>query len=183
MKKLLFSFLTIGLVSIGAFTATRAYFSDQATVLGNSITTGKVDIDLRGPVAQKIDIPNLMPGVWTDPIKLEIFNKSDSYPVKYKFNSQDPTETITGLYWKINVRVRHTFAGTANPEAWPVVYDGMLKDLQVFSSSSISEVLNPNNTHVYYFEFQLDPTAGNTYQNGSATFDLYVNAIQKEANW
>lgn len=48
MKKLLFSFLAIGLVSIGAFAATRAYFSDQATILGNQITTGFLEIDLDG---------------------------------------------------------------------------------------------------------------------------------------
>lgn len=48
MKKLLFSFLAIGLVSIGAFAATRAYFSDQATILENQITTGFLEIDLDG---------------------------------------------------------------------------------------------------------------------------------------
>lgn len=46
MKRLLLSILAIGVVSIGAFTATRAYFTDQDQVLGNQITTGFLEISL-----------------------------------------------------------------------------------------------------------------------------------------
>ena len=183
MKRLILSVLTIGMVSVTAFAATRAYFSDQATILGNTITTGKVDIVLRGEVADTIHLTNVMPGVWTTPKVLEIYNLADSYPIKYKFQDTYVSQSVGGLYNMINVTVRHTHAGTANPANWPVVYQGKLADLGVLSSQSISEVLGVNTTHVYYFQFQLDSTAGNTFQNQSATFDIVVDAIQQEATW
>jgi predicted ribosomally synthesized peptide with SipW-like signal peptide len=44
MKKILLSLLTIALVSIVAVGATRAYFSDTETSVGNSFTAGTLDL-------------------------------------------------------------------------------------------------------------------------------------------
>ncbi|OGM76419.1 hypothetical protein A2210_00220 [Candidatus Woesebacteria bacterium RIFOXYA1_FULL_40_18] len=46
MKKILFSLLTIGVVAVVAVLGTKAYFSDQEQVLGNTISTGTITIDL-----------------------------------------------------------------------------------------------------------------------------------------
>ncbi len=183
MKKLLLSVFAIGVVSLAAFGATRAYFSDQDTVLGNTITTGKVDIDLRGTASTTFHLTGLMPGVWTQPMQLEIYNLGNSYPVKYRMTDRFVSNTVPNFYNKINLRVRHTYAGTENPAEWPVKFTGKLADLSLDSSSSISEILGSNITHVYYLEFQLDPSTGNSYMGASATFDLLVDAIQQEASW
>lgn len=46
MKKILLSILTIGVVATVAFLGTKAYFSDEEQVLGNTISTGTITIDL-----------------------------------------------------------------------------------------------------------------------------------------
>ncbi len=183
MKKLLLSIFAIGLVSLVAFGATRAYFSDQEQILGNTITTGKVDIDLRNTASSTFHLTGLMPGIWTQPMELDIYNLSDSHPVKYRITDRFVSDTIPNFYNMINVTVRHTNAGTSNPEEWPVVFTGKLGDLSLYSSSSISEILGTNITHVYYLQFQLDPSTNNTYMGGTATFDILVDAIQQEATW
>jgi len=80
MKKLLLSVFAIGLVSLVAFGATRAYFSDQEQILGNSIQTGTLKIELndfgRSPYQFSMNFPisNLQPGVstrWISPNGLE----------------------------------------------------------------------------------------------------------------
>lgn len=70
MKRLLLSILSIGLVSVGTFAATSAYFSDQEQVLGNTITTSIVNISWdqsRSIYGGGMNFPiNLMPGTSTD---------------------------------------------------------------------------------------------------------------------
>ena len=45
-KKILFSFLTIGVVSVAAIGATRAFFSDTETSTGNTFTAGEIDLKI-----------------------------------------------------------------------------------------------------------------------------------------
>jgi predicted ribosomally synthesized peptide with SipW-like signal peptide len=73
MKKILLSFMIIGVVAVVAFGATRAYFSDTDAVLGNTITTGSLGFTLRANRAQgdrwALHFPvELMPGSNTDNI-------------------------------------------------------------------------------------------------------------------
>jgi len=46
MKKIILSLAIIGVVSIGAIGATRAYFSDTATISGNTFTSGTLDLQI-----------------------------------------------------------------------------------------------------------------------------------------
>jgi len=106
MKRLLLSILVIGVVSLGAFAATRAYFSDQETVLGNNITTGFLEINLDGLGGSiyhnSMRFPqNLAPGMstkWTSPsggdriLGLEIkvapgSMKPNHYEAEFVFNN------------------------------------------------------------------------------------------------
>lgn len=47
MKKVFKSLLLIGLVSLVGYGASRAYFTDEKSVLGNTVTTGTIKIDLK----------------------------------------------------------------------------------------------------------------------------------------
>jgi predicted ribosomally synthesized peptide with SipW-like signal peptide len=181
MKRLILSVLTIGLVSVSAFAATRAYFTDQATVLGNTIETGKVDFRLTGTASQTFTLDNMLPGEWTAPMELNVYNELSTTPIKYRFYDRFVSEDVAGLYDKMNVVVRHTFAGTPNPASWPVIYSGTLGNLYVDSTTTsgiISSSLGVNITHVFYLQFQLDPSANNTYQNTSAVFDIVADGTQ-----
>ncbi len=181
MTKITKSLVMIALVAVLAIGATGAYFTDQETVAGNTFTAGQVDIDIRGACSTPQNFTNMAPGVWTAPCHYEIYNLANSLPVKYRFYNSKVSESVAGYYNKLNVIVRHTHAGTANPGSWPIVYQGQLKNLLVDSTTTsgiISTSLGTNITHVYYMEFQLDPSTGNAYQAATATADFIFDATQ-----
>jgi predicted ribosomally synthesized peptide with SipW-like signal peptide len=185
MKRLLISALIVLGVGTFAIGATLAFFTDQEEVLGNTIQTGSLDFDLRGDASTTFTLTNLVPGGdFTTPMRLDVYNQNtpvSTVPIKYRFYDRFGTESVSGLYNKMNVIVRHTFAGTSNPEAWPIVYQGKLKNMVVDSTSTpgvIASTLGVNITHVYYLQFQLDSSAGNQYQNANATFDIVADATQ-----
>jgi predicted ribosomally synthesized peptide with SipW-like signal peptide len=181
MKRLILSILMIGLVSVVAFGATRAYFTDQETVLGNRIESGKVDFKLTGPASHTFTLENMLPGEWTEPMLLNVYNQLSTTPIKYKFYDRFVSQDEPGFYDKVNIIVRHTHAGTEDPANWPKVYEGKLKDLYVDSTSTsgiISPSLGVNITHVFYLQFQLDPSTGNKYQNKTAVFDIVADGTQ-----
>lgn len=182
MLKIAKSLLTIIAVAAIATGATGAYFTDQVTVANNQFTAGtKVDIDIRGAGATAQTFANMAPGVWTAPVEYQIYNLADSLPVKYKFQDGKVSESVPGFYNKINVRVRHTHAGTANPESWPIVYTGLLTNLNITSTGTpgiISPTLGSNITHVFYLEYQLDGSTGNTFQGATAVANLVFDATQ-----
>ncbi len=182
MIRIIKSLLTIVAVGAIATGATGAYFTDQVTVANNHFTAGtKVDIDIRGAGATAQTFANMAPGVWTAPVEYQIYNLADSLPVKYRFQDNRVSESMSGFYDKINVRVRHTFAGTSNPEAWPVVFSGPLKNLSITSNVTagiISPTLGSNITHVYYLEYQLSSSTGNEYRDATAVADIVFDATQ-----
>ena len=69
MKKILLSLLTIALVATVAVGATRAYFSDTETSVGNSITAGTLDLKVGGqddPTVAHITLTSIVPAApWT----------------------------------------------------------------------------------------------------------------------
>lgn len=69
MKKILLSLLTIALVSVVAVGATRAYFSDTETSVGNTIAAGTLDLKVGGqddPIVAHITQTNIKPAApWT----------------------------------------------------------------------------------------------------------------------
>ncbi len=101
--------------------------------------------------------------------------------MKYRITEAFTSQSVGGLYQLLNVRVRHTFCGTPTPSGWPIVYNGALQGFDVNSiDDAISDTLGINITHCYYFEFQLDDSAGNAYQNQTVAFDLVFDATQPQ---
>lgn len=192
MKKLLLSLLTVGLVSAVAIGATRAYFTDQEVLGTNSISTGKLDVELRGDYTDGIIIPvdttqtfegGLVPGSEFGPYAITVYNKGwgeSTVPVKYGW-----TPRFTGgsgmLYNKIDVAVREGNCDWID-DAWfegdGYLYQGALKDMPTNLSS-----LNPlgvNISRCTWFYFSLPTDAGNAYQGLNTQFDLVLNATQVE---
>lgn len=178
--------LIAGVMAMGAI-GSGAWFTDQEVVSPNTITAGKLDIKINaeGGSTLPITLSDLEPGAWADPISLGVYNQNtplSTMAVKYRFYDAGGSGSVAGFYGKINVRAAHTFAGT--PGNWCespslVKYEGPLKDLLVESpTDAISPSLAVNNTHVWQLCFQVDSSAGNTFQGASATFDLVFDATQ-----
>jgi predicted ribosomally synthesized peptide with SipW-like signal peptide len=65
MKKILLSLLTVGLVSVSVFGATRSVFTDTEQVLGNTFTAGSLDLKVNGQdgeITADISAENMLPG-------------------------------------------------------------------------------------------------------------------------
>jgi predicted ribosomally synthesized peptide with SipW-like signal peptide len=190
MKKILMSILTIAIVSVVAVGFTKAYFTDTQAVTDNTLTAGKVNIDVRPGTPMNILLDTtqsfkggLVPGQY-DPTLFEVnvYNQGwgvSTIPVKYRFTTEFVSQSVGGYWDLLWVKVHHTYAGTPNPASWPVVYEGLLKNLNLNSvDNAIADFIDPNITHVYYFEYGLDSTTGNIYQGANAKFNLRVDATQ-----
>lgn len=190
MKKILYSLVMIAAVSAVAIGATRAYFTDQEVLSDNVLAAGKVDIDLRGDGPMEILLGTdqyfqggLVPGEYSpDLFEMIVYNQGwgvSTIPVKYRFRTEFVDQSVPGYWELLRVRVRHNFAGSPDPANWPIVYQGSLNNLSVNSiDNAIADYLDPNISHVYYFEFGLSSSAGNVYQGASADFRIVVDATQ-----
>lgn len=182
--------LVVAVLAFGAV-GSGAWFSSTATLDNNTLAAGtlKVTITQEGSQALPFHLTNLEPGTWV-PVPLVALgafnnpNPASTLPCKYQlsFTGLNVTSGPADLASKIHVRIRHTFAGTADPPSWPIVMEGTLDSIILQSTLTAGIVgggiLNPNNTHVYKLEFELDPYADNTYQGAALSLDFKVDAYQ-----
>ena len=181
-KQLLVGILSIGVVGLLMGAGTFAYFTSGETVTGNTFTAGTLVVDFN-PVGTTLPLTlgPAEPGVWSEQYQVNVYNRmASTMKAKYKITAAKESQTASGFWSLINVRVRHTFAGTPDPANWPIIYEGALKDMEI---NSLTDVIGDggidiNINHVFYYEFQLDPSAGDTYQGASCTFDLVLYATQ-----
>jgi predicted ribosomally synthesized peptide with SipW-like signal peptide len=181
--------VVIAIIALVGTLGTGAFFTSTAQVQNNTLASGtlKVQINSEGGTAIPLNVQNLEPGVWL-PIgqvyELGMYNTGlSTIPCKYRMTFQNLVDA-NGLTSKINVRVRHTFAGSPNPAAWPIVWQGSFSSFDMKSTAPQmgtivgGGILGVNITHVYVFEFQLDTTADNSFQNLTATFSLQMDGYQ-----
>jgi len=169
MKKILMS---LGLVVVTAAIAvggTYAYFNSQKTVAGNTFATANLTIG--DPVNSPVSVPNMAPAVWSSSYAFDL-NNTGTITFKYKMSATSTADS--DLFNQIWTEVKNS--------SDEVVYDGLLKDLNVGSDSSLTLASAASTT--YNFKFQLVSTAGNEYQGRTATFDVDWLASQVEnAGW
>lgn len=173
----------IGVMAYGA-SGSAAWFTDQESIVGNTVTAGEVDISINTEGStHPFTVSNLMPGEWTTNYNLGVYNSGSTVPVKYRITSDFVSDTAGGFYNLIMVRAAHTHAGT--PGNWCatgsglIQYEGPMYLLDVDSvDNAISDTLGLNTTHVWQLCFGLATTTPNIYQDASATFDVVVDATQ-----
>jgi len=181
-------------VAIFGVASSGAWFSDTYKLENNTLAAGTLNVEIRseGGTTIPLNVQNMVPGEW-QPIgtvfQLGMYNlnsPASTIPCKYQmtFSGVVNDPASPALAGVLQVRVRHTFAGTnpPPPEAWPVVYEGAFNSFLIRSTLTPGIVgggiLNINNTHVYVFEFKINDSAGNEYQGASTTFDLQLDAFQ-----
>jgi predicted ribosomally synthesized peptide with SipW-like signal peptide len=168
---------TLGFGVVGS----AAWFTDQDTIPVTG-TTGQIVFQTGGPNTAGITLSNMLPDQWSSLYQVDVYNTAQSTTaVKYRITDAFTSQSVGGLYQLLNVRVRHTFCGTPTPGSWPVVYNGLLEDLDLNSiDHAIADTLGVNITHCFFFEFQLDDSAGNAFQNQTVAFDLVFDATQPQ---
>ncbi len=190
MKKILISLFVIGVVSAVTVGATSAYFTDQAVVESNTFAAGALDFTLNGDMTESVSLTlsDLEPGGdWSGPYKMKIYNKntpSSTVDMKYRFYDDKESESVSGFYNKLNVKVNHgnCMTGANLEDISPIqnTYTGKLKNLNWDSTTDSigGGKLSPNITHCFALYFQLDSSAGNEFQGANAVADIVVDGTQ-----
>lgn len=187
MRRLLFSILALGVVSVAAIGATRAYFNHTEVLGSNTITTGIVSItDARETWMLTVDLSNLKPG---DSVrKWVVFENDGTLDIgSLKISAINKTGD-TNLLENVNVAVYNTVDsyvqgiftpswGSGQPiSPWlkdidvlgtPVYSEGVTGDVMVFGSQS-----------TIILDFKIPTTVGNSFQGKTVTFDLEFFAEQ-----
>lgn len=178
------SLMMIVIVAALAVGATSAYFTDNLTVPGNTLSSGTLDIVYGGSASTAITLGNMVPGVWYGDqaypggdYKLTVNNSGSgsTMAAKYRFREALTSIDTVGLYSKINVKVSRYEGGGV----WVNYYTGPLNGMLVDSSlAAVMANLPPGNSHDWQFAYQLDSSVDNTYQGQSVTFTLFADATQ-----
>jgi hypothetical protein len=199
-KKYLLAMTVLGVAVVAVFgmATSGAWWTDTYAIADNTLASSgngfNVEIRPEAGTTLPIHVEDLTPCEWTDPSVVGVFNLPDSScPVKYRLSF---TNIVDDPAWPalskvLCVRVHHYFAPYATSGPWvedsTIVYEGPFRHFVLnstddpFGTSEGPEivsggVLDPNITHVYAFEFQINSHAGNKSQCASTTFDLQVDA-------
>lgn len=178
---LLLAALLVATMSLGIVTS-GAWFTDSDTVAVTA-TSGGIEVQWSGPNADGFTASNLMPANGFDnapktPLNIYNTGSSDS-AVKYRVTDSFTSESVTGFYSQLWVRVAEIHCGTTN-ETGVVPYTGPLSDLEFTSAGAKYDPLGINFTACYTFQIALSQFAGNEFQNQSADFNLALDATQPE---
>jgi predicted ribosomally synthesized peptide with SipW-like signal peptide len=188
MKKILLSLFVVGVVAVATFGVTRAYFTDQEQILGNTIETARINVNLSGPTVDETRVwtgshlfGGMLPGETTDPYQLRVYNRGhgqSTVPVKYAW-SVEHTGGSADLFNIVEVRVTDGNCDwpTSNPGGIQVRYNGPLADMGPYLRTFPSN-LGVNITRCTWFEYTLPVTAGNAYQGLDTEFRLILDATQ-----
>jgi predicted ribosomally synthesized peptide with SipW-like signal peptide len=192
MKKIITSLFTI--IVMGAITvaATQAYFTSSAEVVGNTFTTGVLDISL-GKTSQLIVYQNIYPGwhyqdsghwgAWVDgenPKDLKIIN-SGSLPLKYRMKAElmdIPSDNSLLDDLLVRVSINRGKGGS-----WNSLYSGTLRGLLSFITVETNfETTGHSGWYgegqLIRFDAALPPTSGNSVQGKTVNFNLIFEATQ-----
>ncbi len=186
MRRLLFSILALGVVSVAAIGATRAYFTDQE-VLGNTIETAKLDVDLTGPGVTEIPVligghltGGILPGGVYGRYQMSVYNRGhgqSTVPIKY-FWTAEFANGSGALFNILNLKVEDGNCDwiTNWPAGLELRYNGPLSGFSHWRT--FPGDLGVNITRCTWFTFSLPTTAGNAYQGLNTQFNLVLDATQ-----
>jgi predicted ribosomally synthesized peptide with SipW-like signal peptide len=185
MTNILKSLFVVVAVAAVAGGATWAYFTDTETVSGNTFAAGTLDFKLNGDLtaSNSVNLGNMIPGEWYGPYKMEVYNELSTMPIKYRFQDGPVSESVPGFYDKLNVKVEHGYCigGTEYiNETYEQIHTlrNMLFESPSGSITAPTGSLGTNISHCFKLSFQLDPSAGNALQGGSAVANIVVDGTQ-----
>lgn len=186
MKKLFLSLLTIGVVSAVAIGATRAYFTDTESVLGNTISTGTINIKDNSAAWMTVTFNNVKPGdtvrKWV--VMQNIGSLNVGSLTVSAVNAQGDTDLLDNIKVSLYGTVDTFAQGIYSPD-WGngQIVSTWLQNVNilgtaVYNDAAAGHVLAPLANDTVIFDFHIPTTLGNDFQGKSVTFDLQFNAEQ-----
>ena len=195
--KVLASLLVIGAIMAISGAGTWAYFSDEETSVGNTFTSGVIDIELSPGNSQVVTAQagdgcnpettdRLKPcyvGTLTYTVKNAGDNNADIYmALKNVVNSdlgQSEPESVAdpGMLHTKDISQKIWIDLSINGEQ--VLNDGVItldqiKNLYI----KVGDAVPPDAVVIVTISFHLDKNAGNAYQSDVSTFDVEMLALQ-----
>ena len=188
IAKSLFVIVAVAAIAAGS---TGAYFSDTATLAGNTFATGELEITASVPAWQHVSFTNLKPG---DTIRKWVtLENTGSLDIASLTLQTVNVSDANGLLGQVQVSVIGWNNGGGMNNAYytpgwgaggqPVNWLSTAKD--VFSQSAViwgpgpvPSVLHSGETDVMVLDFTVPTTLDNAWQGKTASFDLQFNAEQ-----
>jgi len=180
MKKIVASILVILSLMVSVGGATMAVFTQSKSVLGSTVSTARIDIDIRalssGQISKPLNVAGLVPGQWTGWGRAEVYNSSISTPIRLFFY----VDNLNGAACnKVNFNLTTGHAGSDASERSIALYNGAINSVAGVANrleiTGLGKVFNPslpvNTTSVVQQKAQLDSSADDSYQNTSCTWD------------
>ncbi len=164
----------VSLVMVFGAVGANAWFTDQDKSANNVITAGKVNPEIRGA---SFTLGNAAPDVWYGPSDtITFFNHTvnSTLPVKYKISSEFVSQSVGGLYDKVNIKVERR-----EGDNWVGYYNGPLNALLIGPGQCGAMANVPSGeSHDWRIWLQVDKSAGNGFQGATATFNLLFDSTQ-----
>jgi predicted ribosomally synthesized peptide with SipW-like signal peptide len=192
MKKIIISLAIIGVVTAITLGITSAWFTDEESIAGNNFQSGILDIK-QGINDLPVTLTGLMPGVVTDPQKLQMGNNGtlgaiiDKISVTSWSDSDIGDSKVSAADYakKVNVTISDEVGRPLWKDTLFNLYgngsgnaiDGTDKVFLAKQGSGINYT-----TRDYWFTFQLDSSVDNNYQGEGISATLNVNATQLKDN-
>ncbi|GGH38760.1 hypothetical protein [Microbacterium album] len=157
-------------VAFGSAQTIGALFTSQATVEGQSVKTGTVEISPAFAAnSDPIDVSGLLPGD-TVSTTLDVSNTGSAdlyYTVRLNLDGATDTALATALQVKVTAG---SYSATQTLGAWPG------------STMEVATPIDAGERIPVTIEVTLPLSAANTLQGTSATFDVQFDATQKRNN-
>lgn len=194
MKKILLSLAMIAMVSAVAVGATKAYFTSEATISGETFSSGTVTLNITGDdtyqngsnrTVVQDHFDNLKPG---DTMRQWItLHNSGSLPIDYLTVDKGTPTDPNGLLSQIIVSTSCGLSGT-DPAFFTDDWGTKPTISTWFSNSNIldnptfyrpaADKIDAGQDYVCVMDFTLPTTVGNLYQEATASFDMTFTAEQ-----
>jgi len=178
MRKVLVSLVMISALLVSSIGSTMAVWTHKEEILGNTITTGQIEIVLQGLTSGEIDKPlnitGLFPGEWSKWGRVEVKNAVNSTPVKVYFY----VENVVGdACSKVNIELKMDQVGQDQHNQQQhehSLYSGLLSnvtgDVKRVELTGDHSTLDVNHLLALKQKVQLDNSADDTFQNKTCTW-------------
>ena len=182
-RKMIFSLTVMALVIALIVGTTMALFTSEATVEGNTLAAGKLELTVGNPSTESFELANLFPGIDLDLADKEITN-SGTLPYYLKaVISEDDFELGNGEgYLPDQVNLTVTLTGPGGEE---MVYEDTLENLLdadlVWQTGGSPLAIEPAEEVSIRITGDFDLAANNDYQESTWEGAVTFTAVQSDA--